>query len=164
MIDERTRCSLLHMVERSITAQWLLAELESVFAAAAGTPKVLRMDTGLSFSTAATVCASKVELSYIPPNPNEQRVCQSFNNRMRTKCLNRNDWNTPSEARVVIGDFRHEHNDRTAVRPWAAERPLGASRRAGIPTPACPARSGSSSRTCPALAPRSIISATPLLR
>jgi hypothetical protein len=163
MIDERTRCSLLHMVERSITAQWLLPELESVFAAAAGTPKVLRMD-GPEFLNRCNCSARARSNLDLPPNPNEQRVCQSFNNRMRTKCLNRSGWNTLSEARVVIGDFRHEHNDRTAVRPWAAERPLGASRRAGIPTPAWPARSGSSSRTCPALAPRSIISAAPILR
>ena len=69
MIDERTRCSLLHMVERSITAQWLLPELESVFAAAAGTPKVLRMDTGLSFSTAATVLREQGRTFLHPAEP-----------------------------------------------------------------------------------------------
>jgi hypothetical protein len=26
--------------------------------------------------------------------------------------LNRNHWNTLFEARVVIGDFKHEHNHR----------------------------------------------------
>jgi putative transposase len=41
MIDEHTRCSLLHLVERSITAEGLVAELEHVFAAASGPPKVL---------------------------------------------------------------------------------------------------------------------------
>ena len=46
MIDEHTRESLLHLVERSITAERLVAELEKVFAAAGGPPKVLRMDNG----------------------------------------------------------------------------------------------------------------------
>src|SRR5271168_5159267 len=40
MIDEHTRCSLLHLVERSITAERLVAELEVVFAAAGGPQKV----------------------------------------------------------------------------------------------------------------------------
>ena len=37
---------------------------------------------------------------------------ESFNNRLRKECLNRNHWNTLFEARVVIGDFKHEHNHR----------------------------------------------------
>jgi hypothetical protein len=36
MIDEHTRCSLLNIVERSITAELLVEELKKVFAAADG--------------------------------------------------------------------------------------------------------------------------------
>ena len=46
MIDEHTRESLLNLVERSITAERLVTELERVFAAAGGPPMVLRMDNG----------------------------------------------------------------------------------------------------------------------
>jgi putative transposase len=46
ILDEHTRVSLLHLVERSITAERLVEELERVFAAAGGPPKVLRMDNG----------------------------------------------------------------------------------------------------------------------
>ena len=46
MIDEHTRESLLHLVERSITAERLVPELQGVFAAADGPPMVLRMDNG----------------------------------------------------------------------------------------------------------------------
>ena len=46
MIDEHTRESLLHVVERSITAERLVIEFEDAFAAAGGPPKVLRMDNG----------------------------------------------------------------------------------------------------------------------
>lgn len=45
-------------------------------------------------------------------------------NRLRKECLNRNRWNTLFEARVVIGDFKHEPNHAIATRPW------------GYPTPA----------------------------
>jgi hypothetical protein len=52
-----TRESLVNIVERSITAERLIAELERVFAVAGGPPKVLRMDNGPEshFSSAAIV-------------------------------------------------------------------------------------------------------------
>jgi putative transposase len=115
MIDEHTRCSLLHLVERSITAQCLVAELESVFAMAGDPPKVLRMDNGPELVSQALqqFCENKVGLSYIPPGtPWHNGYIESFNNRLRRECLNRNHWNTLFEARVVIGDFKHEHNRR----------------------------------------------------
>ena len=46
MIYEHTRVSLLNIVERSITADRLVEELKSVFAAAGGSPKVLRTHNG----------------------------------------------------------------------------------------------------------------------
>jgi len=60
---------------------------------------------------------------------------ESFNNRLRRECLNRNHWNSLFEARVVIGDFKHEHNTATDTRPWATERRPSTLRRAGTPTP-----------------------------
>jgi transposase InsO family protein len=68
MIDEHTRVSLLHLVERSITAEHLVAELEAVFAAAGGPPRVLRMDNGPELVSRALqrFCENKVGLSYIP--------------------------------------------------------------------------------------------------
>jgi putative transposase len=68
MVDEHTRESLLNIVERSITAERLVDELEKVFAAAGGPPKVLRMDNGPLISQALQqFCAGKVGRSYIPP-------------------------------------------------------------------------------------------------
>ena len=37
---------------------------------------------------------------------------ESFNNRLRDECLNRNYWPTLLEARVVIEDFKDDHNHR----------------------------------------------------
>jgi putative transposase len=115
MIDEHTRVSLLHLVERSITAERLVAELEAVFGAAGGPPKVLRMDNGPELVSQALqrFCGGKVGLYYIPPGaPWDNGYIESFNNRLRRGCLNRNYWNTLLEARVVIGDFKHDHNHR----------------------------------------------------
>lgn len=52
-------------------------------------------------------------MSYIPTGtPWNNGHMESFNNRLRKGCLNRNHWNSLFEARVVIGDFNAEHNHR----------------------------------------------------
>ncbi|WP_372341943.1 transposase family protein [Nocardia sp. CC227C] len=62
MIDEHTRESLLHVVEWSITAERLVAELERVFTARGGPPRVLRMDNGPELISHALpqFCANRV--------------------------------------------------------------------------------------------------------
>jgi putative transposase len=115
MIDEHTRESLLNVVERSITAKRLVTELQAVFARTGGPPKVLRMDNGPELVSRALqqFCDGKVGMYYIPPGtPWNNGYIESFNNRLRKECLNRNHWNTLLEARVVIGDFKDEHNHR----------------------------------------------------
>ena len=115
MIDEHTRESLLHLVERSITAHRLVIALEEVFEKAGGPPMVLRMDNGPEMISQALqrFCDGKVGLLYIPPGtPWNNGYVESFNNRLRKECLNRNHWTNLREARVVIGDFKREHNHR----------------------------------------------------
>lgn len=114
MIDEHPRESLLNIVERSITADRLVAELKTVFAVVGGPPTVLRMDNGPEFISQALqqFCDRRVGMSYIPPGTWNNGYIESFNNRLRKECLNRNHWNTLFEARVVIGDFKTEHNTR----------------------------------------------------
>jgi putative transposase len=86
MIDEHTRESLLDLVERSITADRLVAELEAVFAAAGGPAKVLRMDNGPEFISQVLqrFCDGKVGLSYIPPG---RRGTTGTSNRSTTDCV-----------------------------------------------------------------------------
>jgi putative transposase len=101
MLDEHTRESLLNLVERSITAELLIDELEKCFAAAGGPPMVLRMDNGPELISQALqqFCAGKVGLSYIPPGtPWNNAYIESFNNRLRRECLNRNHWTNLLEA------------------------------------------------------------------
>ena len=49
---------------------------------------------------------------------------ESFNNRLRKECLNRNHWTNLHEARVVIGDFKHEHNHRRSQSPLGYRTPV----------------------------------------
>ena len=102
-------------MERSITADRLIEELHTCFAAAGGPPLVLRMDNGPELISQAlqSFCAGQVGLCYIPPGtPWNNGYIESFNNRLRRECLNRNHWTSLTEASVVIGDFKHEHNHR----------------------------------------------------
>jgi putative transposase len=75
-----------------------------VFATTGGPPTVLRMDNGSEFISLALqqFCDRRVGMSYIPPGtPCNNGHIESFNNRLRKECLNRNHWNTLLEARVV---------------------------------------------------------------
>lgn len=115
MIDEHTRQSLLNIVERSITAQRLTDELDKTFALWGGPPMVLRMDNGPEFISHVLqqFCRDRVGISYIPPGtPWNNGHIESFNNRLRKECLNRNHWTSLLEARVVIEDFKDDHNHR----------------------------------------------------
>ncbi|MEV6430481.1 DDE-type integrase/transposase/recombinase [Nocardia sp. NPDC051463] len=121
MVDEHTRESLLHLTERSITAQRLVAELERVFATTGGPPKVLRTDNGPEMISRALqqFCADRVGILDIPPEtPWNNGYIESFNRGLRHECSNRNHWNSLLEARVVIGDFKTDHNRRHRHRRW----------------------------------------------
>jgi transposase InsO family protein len=88
---------------------------KKVFAAHGGPPKVLRMDNGPEMVSQALqrFCENKIGMVYIPPGcPWDNGYIESFNNRLRRECLNRNYWNNLFEARVVIGDFKDDHNHR----------------------------------------------------
>ncbi len=115
MIDEHTRESLPHLVERSITAERLVTELKKVFAVAGGPPRVLRMDNEPEMISHALqqFCADRVGIVYIPPGTQwNNGFVESFDRRLRAECLNRNHWTSVLEARVVIGDFKQAHNRR----------------------------------------------------
>ncbi len=115
MIDEHTRISVLNIVDRSITAERLTVELDKTFAVWGGPPQVLRLDNGPEFISHALqqFCGTKIGISYIPPGtPWNNGHIESFNNRLRKECLNRNHWTSLLEARVVIDDFKDDHNHR----------------------------------------------------
>jgi transposase InsO family protein len=110
---------------------------------AGGPPKVLRMDNGSQFISRALqqFCDRRGGMSYIPPGtPWNNGHIESFNNRLRKECLNRNDWNTLFEARVVIGDSRRSTTTATATHRWATEHRPSTLQHTGAPTHRWPAR------------------------
>jgi len=112
IVDEHTREGLGGLVERSITADILIDELDRI-AATRGYPKVLRSDNGPEFAcaTMADWAAARVGLSFIPPGqPWRNGYIESFNGRLRDECLNINEFWSIAHARVVITDWKDEYN------------------------------------------------------
>lgn len=61
-------------------------------------------------------CEEKVGISHIPPGtPWHNGHIESFNNRQRKECLNRNHWTNLLVARVVVEDFKGDHNQGTGT-------------------------------------------------
>ncbi len=112
IVDEHTRECLGGLVERSITGEALLAELDHL-AQTRGYPAVLRADNGpeLACEAMADWAAQRVGLSYIPPGqPWRNGYVESFNGRVRDECLNINLFWSLTQARVVISDWKQEYN------------------------------------------------------
>ena len=124
MVDEHTRMSLLNIVDRSIPAERLIEELEKTFAIWGGPPMVLRMDNGPEFISEAlqAFCAGSVGISYIPPGtPWNNGFIESFNNRLRDECLNRNCWPTLIEAAWSSKTSKTTTTTDTGTRRWATK-------------------------------------------
>lgn len=112
IVDEHTRECFGGLVERSITADALIDELDRI-AAERGYPAVLRCDNGPEFAcwTMADWARDTVGLCFIPPGqPWLNGYIESFNGRLRDECLNINLFWSLAHARVVIGDWKDEYN------------------------------------------------------
>lgn len=112
IIDEHTRECVVALVERSITADRLVDELERVVARR-GLPRVLCCDNRPEFVSHALAGWAKdmVGISYIPHGqPWRNGYVESPNSRIRDECLNLNCFYGLAHAKVVIGDCRNEDN------------------------------------------------------
>ena len=90
IIDEHTRECLGGMVERSITGENLIGELDRLGAERGALPTVLRCDNGpeLACNAMAEWAAKHVGLHFIPPGePWRNGYVESFNSRIRDECL-----------------------------------------------------------------------------
>lgn len=135
-IDDIPSESLLTIVERSITGERLVEELKQVFAAARLTAEgaVPRQRTR-AFSKHCNGLREQDRNGLHPPGCLwDNGYIESFNNRLRKECFNRNHWNTLFEARVVIGDFKHEDNYRHRYSAWATAYRLSTLPPADAPT------------------------------
>jgi len=114
IIDEHTRECLTSLLERSVTADALIDELDRL-ALTRGYPAVLRCDNGpeLACEAMADWAGEDVVLSFIPPGePWHNGYVESFNGRVRDECLNINIFWSLAQARMVITDWKDDYNHR----------------------------------------------------
>ncbi len=114
LIDEHTRQCLATHVAWSIRAQDVLRVLESAVRKH-GSPKHIRSDNGPEFVAYAIqdwLAAKQIKTLYIKPgSPWENGYIESFHDKLRDECLNREVFSTLAEARVIIEAWRHEYNE-----------------------------------------------------
>jgi putative transposase len=110
IIDEHARECLGGLVDRSITADVLIDELDRI-ATSRGYPAVLRCDNGseLACEAMGDGAGERVGLAFIPPGPWRNGYIESFNARVRDECLINIFWSL-THARVVIADWTAEYN------------------------------------------------------
>ena len=112
IVDEHTRECLGGLVERSITGDRLIDELDRL-AADRGYPAVVRCDNGpeLACTAMADWAGERVGLAFIPPGePWRNGYIESFNGRLRDECLDIELFWSLAHARVTITDWKSEYN------------------------------------------------------
>jgi putative transposase len=114
LIDEHTRqCHAAH-VAWSVRAQDVLRVLESAMRKH-GTPQHIGSDNGPEFIAYAIqdwTQQHQIQMRYIKPGaPWENGYIESFHDKLRDECLNREVFGSLAEARVVIEQWRHEYNE-----------------------------------------------------
>ncbi len=139
-VDEFTREALVMRVERSITADETVTELETQVARRGRAPRFLRCDNGPELASHALRdwCRfSHAETAFIEPGaPWQNPFVESFHARVRDELLNLEQFACLAEARVVIADWHEDYNTR---RPHSALGMRTPAAFAADPTHATPA-------------------------
>jgi len=114
IIDEYTRECLAIRVEPSIPASVVVEMLEWLFLTR-GVPQYIRSDNGPEFISKA-VCQwlkeSGCQTLFIKPgSPWENGYIESFNDKLRDECLNREVFRNGEEAQAIVENWRQEYNN-----------------------------------------------------
>ena len=120
LIDEYTKQCLAIEVGRSIRAVDAIRVLGGAIERY-GQPGHIRSDNGPEFIAEAIrqwMSTAQIKSLYIQPgSPWEQAYIESFHDKFRDECLNRELFATLAEARVIIESWRREYNQ---MRPHSA--------------------------------------------
>ena len=120
VVDEFTRECLAIEMERRLTAADVVATLRYLFELR-GPPRFVRSDNGPEFvaeAVKAWLKNSGCGTLYIEPgSPWENAYVESFNGRLEDELLNREEFATVREAKVLVEDHRLQYNHR---RPHSA--------------------------------------------
>lgn len=113
LLDEHTRECLVAHVDWSIRAVDVIRVVEGALTRH-GVPAHLRSDNGPEFIACAIqdwLRERQVKTIYITPgSPWENAYIESFHDKLRDECLNREVFGSLWEARVIIGQWRQEYN------------------------------------------------------
>ena len=113
VVDEFTRECLAIEVERRLTARDVVATLAYLFELR-GAPAFVRSDNGPEFVAGAVRAwleASGSATLYIEPgSPWENAYVESFNGKLEDELLNREQFATLKEAKVLVEDHRLAYN------------------------------------------------------
>lgn len=114
VVDEFVRDSISIGVARRMPAVAVLEILDRAFAEY-GAPEYLRSDNGPEFVAEAVqrwLAERGTKTHYIAPaSPWQNAFGESFNDKLRTECLNLEIFGSLLEAKVVIENWRHHYNE-----------------------------------------------------
>ena len=134
LVDEYTRECLSLDVARRLRSDDVLARLAQLFVER-GPPAYLRSDNGPAFTATAVrdwLTRVGVPTLFIEPgSPWENGSVESFHGKLRDECLNRERFDTPLEAQVLIEGWRREYKPNPA--PQCARLPSTRPGNAGDP-------------------------------
>lgn len=113
VLDEFTRECLVIQSGHSLRAPDVIATLTNAMQTH-GKPQYLRSDNGSEFTATAVMAwlqAQAVGPSFIPPGrPWQNGYIESFHDKFRDECLNREWFRSQPEAAVVIEQWRQQYN------------------------------------------------------
>ena len=120
LIDEYTREYLAIDVERRLNRESVLQRLSELFVRR-GVPKYIRSDNGPEFTAKAVrqwlERVGVYTLFITPGSPWENGYIESFNGKLRDELLDREQFDTLLEAKVLIEGWRREYN---TIRPHSS--------------------------------------------
>ena len=115
LLDEHTRQCLAIHPAWSIRAVDVITVVEAAIARY-GVPEHLRSDNGPEFIASCMqdwLKAQEIKTLYIKPgSPWENGHIESFHDKLRDECLNRELFGDLREARVILESWRVEYNER----------------------------------------------------
>jgi putative transposase len=113
LIDEYTRECLAIDVARRLTSEDVLERLSDLFVCR-GVPNYIRSDNGPEFTAKRVrewLQHVKVKTLFIEPgSPWENGYVESFNGKLRDELLDREVFDTLTEAKVLLERWRREYN------------------------------------------------------
>ncbi len=141
VVDEYTRECLAIHVARQIRSKEVIEVVDRLIRKR-GAPEHLRSDNGPEFVARALqgwLLAKGVKTLYITPgSPWENAYCESFHSRLRDEFLNREEFATELEARVLSAEWRRDYNEARPHSALGGQTPAEFAARCHVPVGAAP--------------------------